>query len=89
MKEPPGADLIARGIADLELGIETIPGLLVSIGRPRLAGSGIAVPSPAGDHPEHRLYELLHHEDPATAHTRYNAWLRRLISFERAAPCGD
>ena len=32
-----------------------------------------------------RLYELLHDEDPDSAHGKYNALIRRLVSFERAA----
>ena len=85
MREIPGGDLVVRGIADLEQGLETVPALLVSIGRPRLLRLGIAVPEPIGERFEHRLYELLSERDEATAHSRYNAWLRRLISFERAA----
>ena len=85
MQELPGGDLIARGIADLEQGLETVPSLLVSIGSPRLVRLGMAVPEAIFDHPEHRLYEWLSRSDEATAHSRYNAWLRRLISFERAA----
>ena len=81
----PGGDLIARGIADLQAGLETVPSLLVSIGRPRLLRLGVDVPQPLAEVPEHRLYRLLSDEDEATAHSRYNAWLRRLISFERAA----
>jgi hypothetical protein len=73
MREIPGSDLVARGIADLEQGSETVPALLVSIGRPRLMRLGIAVPEPICDRPEHRLYELLSTQDEATAHSRYNA----------------
>ena len=85
MTDIPGSDLVARGIADLERGIESVPSLLVSIGRPRLLRLGITVPEPSGERFEHRLYELLTERDEATAHSSYNAWLRRLISFERAA----
>ena len=42
----PGSELIAKGIADLDRGRESIESLLVSIGAPRLAGLGIRVPSP-------------------------------------------
>ncbi|MEX2117165.1 MAG: hypothetical protein WEB37_09765 [Bacteroidota bacterium] len=37
--------------------------------------------------PEHLLYDLLHREDPDSAHSRYNALIRTLVSFERAAEC--
>ena len=82
----PGGDLVAQGIADLEQGVESIPSLLVSIGYRRLQRLGLDIP-PGRDMPERRLYELLADEAPATAHSRYNAWLRRLISFEHAGEC--
>jgi hypothetical protein len=40
----PGADLVARGIADLNRNIESIEALLVAIGRPRLARLGLVLP---------------------------------------------
>jgi hypothetical protein len=82
----PGADLIEAGMADLEEGRETILALLVSIGAPRLKDLGLVVRGAVG-HPEHRLYERLAAEDPVAAHTRYNAYVQRLVSFERAAAC--
>jgi hypothetical protein len=82
----PGADLIEAGMIDLADGRETIPALLVSIGAPRLSALGLAI-THAFDHPEHRLYQRLAADDPRAAHGRYNAYLRRLVSFERAAAC--
>ena len=82
----PGAELVERGIADLAAGIETVEALVVSIGAPRLATLGLNVPSPF-DNPERRLYDLLARETPDSAHSRYNALIRRLVSFERAAEC--
>ena len=83
----PGEELIEKGIADLANGLETIPSLLVSIGALRLRRLGLAVSSPTIESPEHRLYELLRIDDPLAAHSRYNAFIRRLVSFERAAEC--
>ncbi len=82
----PGGDLIAQGLDDLAAGTETAAALLVSIGAPRLRQLGLAVadPIPSG---EHRLYELLSRTDPDSAHSRYNALIRRLVSFERALAC--
>jgi hypothetical protein len=82
----PGEDLIAQGLADLASGAETIPSLLVSIGAPRLRRLGVDVSS-AFSHPEHRLYARLRRSGETTAHSRYNALLRRLISYERAFRC--
>jgi hypothetical protein len=80
----PGEDLVQRGIADLEARTESVEALLVSIGAPRLRRLGFAVEQPF-DSPEHRLYELLRAEHGDAAHSRYNALVRRLVSFERAA----
>lgn len=82
----PGQDLVATGLADLARGMDTIPALLVSIGAPRLRRLGFNVPSPIAD-AEHRLYEALSGADANSAHARYNALVRRLVSFERSAAC--
>ena len=82
----PGGDLIIAGVADLEAGIESVPALVVAIGAPRLAALGLSIPH-GPTNPEHRLYELLAREDPDSAHARYNAFIRRLVSFERALAC--
>jgi hypothetical protein len=77
---------VERGIADLAAGLETIEALLVSVGAPRLAMLGLEISDPL-DRPERRLYELLARETPDEAHSRYNALIRRLVSYERAAEC--
>ena len=80
----PGGDLVRDGLDDLRNGRETAPALLVAIGAPRLRRLGIPVPETAQD-PEHRLYALLARTDGDAAHSRFNALIRRLVSFERAA----
>jgi hypothetical protein len=82
----PGADLVERGLDDLARGAESIEALLVSIGAPRLHGLGITVAAALAD-PERRLYDVLASENPDSAHSRYNALIRRLVSFERALEC--
>jgi hypothetical protein len=82
----PGADLVERGLADLASGLVSVEGLLVSIGAPRLRGLGIVVERTV-ENPERRLYDLLAATDPDSAHSRYNALIRRLVSFERAMEC--
>lgn len=82
----PGADLIAAGLADLDSQIESVPALLVAIGAPRLSSLGLAIPETPSD-PEHRLYARLAADDADAAHARYNALIRRLVSFERALAC--
>ena len=85
----PGADLVLAGLADLERDIESVPSLLVQIGAPRLRQLGFEVPSSAQTSPELRLYNLLAVEHGDGAHSQYNALIRRLVSFERAAACAD
>jgi hypothetical protein len=82
----PGSDVIEQGLEDLARGLESVPALLVSIGAPRLSQLGIPVRYPIAD-PEHKLYERLRSSFADGAHSRYNALVRRLVSFERAAPC--
>lgn len=86
--ELPGADLVERGIADLRSGEQTAEALLVSIGTSRLRAAGIDVPDPLPE-PELALYELLRAEHGDDAHGRYNALVRRLVSFQRAVECAS
>lgn len=71
---------------DLERGVESVEALLVSIGAHRLSAVGLEPPATLAS-PEHRLYELLAADDSDSAHSRYNALVRRLVSFERACEC--
>ena len=83
----PGHDLIERGLEDLSHGCESVPALLVSIGAVRLRAAGIPVPENTIPCAEIRLYEKLRESGPDEAHSRYNALIRTLVSFERAAEC--
>jgi hypothetical protein len=82
----PGADLIREGFRDLERGVESVPALLVLVGAPRLRRIGFDVPD-TPYFPEDRLYEHLAAEFGDGAHSQYNALIRTLVSFERAAEC--
>lgn len=84
----PGEELIEEGLRDLREGRETVASLLVSIGAPRLTRLGLPIPDSIFISPEHRLYLKLRDENADAAHSRYNALIRRLVSFERAAECG-
>ena len=83
-----GSELVEAGLADLSAGVESTEALLVSIGASRLAAAGLEVSEPFSL-PEKRLYERLRREDPDAAHSRYNALIARLVSFERAAECAS
>ena len=84
----PGADLIEAGLRDLAQGLDSVPALLLLVGAPRLRRLGVPVPLREVVDPEHRLYAALAADDPDSAHSRYNALVRRLVSYERAAECG-
>ena len=90
MTSLPASDLIEAGLRDLREQRETIASLLVSIGAPKLRSLGLDIPHNShslGTSPEHRLYDLLATENPDSAHSKYNALIRKLVSFERAITC--
>ena len=80
----PGHELVSTGIADLEQGKLTVEALLVAVGAPRLKALGLAVPSSTAtpNHPELALYHAIGRTHPEDAHSRYNALIRRLASYE-------
>lgn len=91
----PGYELIREGLEDISAKRESAASLLVLVGADRLRrilrqaqdSVGLIVPETDDTDPEHRLYELLSREDSDSAHSRYNALIRQLVSFERAAEC--
>lgn len=81
----PGSELVTVGLADLERGVfDSTEALLVAIGAPRLRTLGIELPFAFPECPEHELYFQLGKRHGVDAHSRYNALMRRLVSFERA-----
>lgn len=82
----PGGELIRDGLRDLAEGRETIESLLVSIGEPRLRRVGLIIKQAISD-PDVRLYNRLAHEYGNAAHSKYNSYIRLLVSLERAAEC--
>lgn len=82
----PGAELIEAGLRDLSSGTESVESLLVSIAATRLRALGIDVPTPI-ENPELILYRRLAAVHGYAAHARYNALVRRLVSYQRAAAC--
>lgn len=83
----PGGELIRQGLQDLAAGRESAAALLVLIGAPRLRRLGLELSADMAPGAEHRLYQWLARTDPDAAHSRYNALLRRLVRFVRAAEC--
>jgi hypothetical protein len=82
----PANDLIREGLIDLSAGRHTVASLLVKIASPKLSRCGIVVSATVEEalNADHELYELLGREHGNEAHSRYNALLRELVSFERS-----
>ena len=80
----PGGDLVEAGLSDLSAGRETAEALLVASFATRLSAAGVPLPPHAIADPEHRLYALLAARHGDDAHGRYNALVRRMVSFARA-----
>lgn len=80
----PGADLVERGVGDLNTGRCSVEALLVSRASVRLRSCGVRMADPLPD-ADRRLYELLAESEGTGAHTAYNALTRRLVSFMHAA----
>lgn len=84
----PGLEIVRTGLGDLAQLRETDDALLVSIAAPRLQLLGIRVPRVVPD-AEDRLFSRLDARLGDGAHSHYNALIRRLVSFARAATtCG-
>ncbi len=80
----PGAERILEGLHDYRENRHTMAACLVRMARRRLCRAGLmeAAP-PRDDGAELDLYQMLSHEGNQ-AHSRYNALIRELISFEHA-----
>jgi len=80
----PGAERILAGLRDYRLSRSTVDACLVRIARRRLSRAGLLEIIPyADDGAELELYGYFAPEG-ARAHSRYNALLRELVSFEHA-----
>ena len=71
------------GLNDLAGARATPESLAVSVAAPRLRREGVPVTAPMTE-PEFRLYELLENTEGDLAHARYNALMRRVVSFADA-----
>lgn len=82
----PGSDLIRAGLAARARGENSIEALLIAIGSPRLRTLGLFPANDVADSstPEIDLYRALGAIYPHDTHARYNALIRRMVSFERA-----
>jgi hypothetical protein len=81
----PGAEIVLPGIEDLKAGRETVNALAVRAAATRLGVRDLVAGADAEEPAAHRLYRLLNSELGDAAHSRYNAILRRVLSFARAA----
>lgn len=82
----PGAEIVLPGIEDLKRKVMSVNALAVQAAAPRLRSLGLDARSADDEVPAaHRLYRHLQQELGNGAHSRYNAILRRVSSFARAA----
>jgi hypothetical protein len=80
----PGSHLIREGLEDYRENRHTIASCLVRMARRRLVKAGLMTPPQRHDiDAELDLYQLLSHHGNQ-AHSKYNALLRELLSFEHA-----
>lgn len=80
----PGVEIIRAGLHDLARREPSVDALLVSIAAPRLRQLGMRVPD-GWPNPEDALFDRLEQMYHDGAHSRYNALIRRMVSFARAA----
>ena len=78
-----GIEILAGGQGAAE---ENTQALLVAIARPKLIALGYDIPRTIPT-PKARLYAILEREYGDGAHSKYNALMRRLVSFSRAKAC--
>jgi hypothetical protein len=80
----PGSEIVIQGLADIQRGAITPFSVILFVAAPRFRLLGIEIPPLSGlKDPnitpfEHQLYELLQTEG---GYSRYNALLRRIVSF--------
>lgn len=81
----PGETLVRQGLADFQARRCTIPACLVQMARPRLDAAGLLARTVSNliAEPELRMYDLLR-QLGGDAYSRYNSFLRELVSFEQA-----
>jgi hypothetical protein len=80
----PGGQRVVEGLNDYREHRHTPASCLVRMARPRLARIGLIDALPGHDtEAELDLYQLLSHEGNQ-AHSRYNALIREIVSFEHA-----
>lgn len=87
LRSLPGGEIVVEGLADIEHGRDTVSAdaVLMAAGRLREAGIHVRGDGGPGGPASHRLYDKLASEEPRGAHSRYNAIVRRMVSFARAA----
>lgn len=82
----PANDVIQQGLDDLAQRRVSVAACLVKIASPRMrrCGMEMILSDDEALNADRELYALLGHEYGNEAHSRYNALLRELVSFERA-----
>ena len=81
MRDLPGHEIVAKGLADLRTGEMTRDALLVAVAAERLRADGIEVSGTLPLHPKDRLWEMLEADVGDDVHGTYNALVGRVLSF--------
>lgn len=80
----PGAEIIQKGLKDLEANLETSEAFLVAMARTKLKKMSVNVPIQAFDIEDAELKLYISLGDSQNAYREYNALRNRLGRFERA-----
>lgn len=86
----PGGVIVDTGLQDLLAERGSKEAYLVALAAPRLRREGVPVPFPSQDwhgsvpDPHEKLYRLIEAESGELAHSRYNAYMRQVVSFADA-----
>ena len=81
MRDLPGHEIVAKGLADLRTGEMTRDALLVAVAAGRFQADGIEVRGTLPLHPKDRLWEMLQADVGDDVHGTYNALVSRVLSF--------
>ena len=82
----PANDMVQQGLDDLAERRVSVAACLVKIASPKMRRCGLEMLLSDDEalNADHELYALLGHKHGNEAHSKYNALLRELVSFERA-----
>ena len=78
----PGAQMVVKGLEDMENGSASVEYYLARIASPVLVKAGLLNKVSTSIDDEINLYQLLNTKDEPNAYGKYNSLMRLLVSFE-------